>query len=339
MGDAAGKAWDWAKERTKAQTGTITFNGTKTRTNSAAIATATTTAAGTLYCTYAGNCWFSNNGNGSNTDTSGGGGGGGGGVAPGGGGGNPWRPAPPRIDWNALLTRPENTAQDAANSAPSEIDLLNDLLMVNPDLKQELENQGLLVEDENGRVIDFNFGDPDDCLAKRWYENGSTVYDAQGSMAGRAGGERASWGAAYLCGTLEKGDEPQVNPWDWPEGANPAGVKNQKKWARCHLVGRQLGGSGEADNLVTCLQEPTNRSDMLPFENEIRAKVEGTSNLFGWGTDVIYLSIPHYNGSADDGRFSSLSAISVFAIGADGEIDYRCFGNNASGNCAAVTGD
>ncbi|WP_416172388.1 DNA/RNA non-specific endonuclease [Allopontixanthobacter sp.] len=61
--------------------------------------------------------------------------------------------------------------------------------------------------------------------------------------------------------------------------------------ARGHLLGRQLGGSGDlAENLVTLQQNPANSPFMRGFENQVRGAVEG-------GQTVRYSSTPIYNGS------------------------------------------
>ncbi|ARR56356.1 hypothetical protein HY78_24315 [Rhizorhabdus wittichii DC-6] len=61
--------------------------------------------------------------------------------------------------------------------------------------------------------------------------------------------------------------------------------------ARGHLLGRQLGGSGDlAENLVTLQQNPANSPVMRGFENQVRSAVEG-------GQVVRYSSTPVYNGS------------------------------------------
>ncbi|THD75227.1 MAG: hypothetical protein E7812_17590 [Phenylobacterium sp.] len=60
---------------------------------------------------------------------------------------------------------------------------------------------------------------------------------------------------------------------------------------RGHLLGAQLGGSGDvAENLVTLEQNPANSPVMRSFENQVRAAVEG-------GQTVQYSSTPIYNGS------------------------------------------
>jgi len=61
--------------------------------------------------------------------------------------------------------------------------------------------------------------------------------------------------------------------------------------ARGHLLGAQLGGSGDiTENLVTLQQNPANSPIMRGFENQVRAAVEG-------GQTVNYSVTPIYNGS------------------------------------------
>ncbi len=69
----------------------------------------------------------------------------------------------------------------------------------------------------------------------------------------------------------------------------PAGFKSGKcNHARGHLIGRQLGGSGDTmKNLVTLYQNPVNTPYMTRYENEIRDVVES-------GTPVRYRVTPIY---------------------------------------------
>ena len=61
--------------------------------------------------------------------------------------------------------------------------------------------------------------------------------------------------------------------------------------ARGHLLGAQLGGSGDvAENLVTLQQNPATSPIMRGFENQVRAAVEG-------GQTVNYSVTPIYNGA------------------------------------------
>lgn len=62
-----------------------------------------------------------------------------------------------------------------------------------------------------------------------------------------------------------------IKPTGWISGKDPHGH------ARGHLIGNQLGGSGDDErNLVTIYQNPVNTPFMLKYENEIKnAIVEG----------------------------------------------------------------
>lgn len=67
----------------------------------------------------------------------------------------------------------------------------------------------------------------------------------------------------------------------------PPGYKQQGGHARCHLLGKQLGGSGrDPRNLVACHQA-LNVTDMIVTENQVRAAVEA-------GETVLYKVIPEY---------------------------------------------
>jgi RHS repeat-associated protein len=60
--------------------------------------------------------------------------------------------------------------------------------------------------------------------------------------------------------------------------------------ARGHLLGRQLGGSGDVpENLVTLQQNPTNSPFMSGYEGQIRAAVDR-------GETIDYSSTPIYHG-------------------------------------------
>ncbi|MEZ0070640.1 hypothetical protein ABIA32_006693, partial [Streptacidiphilus sp. MAP12-20] len=72
--------------------------------------------------------------------------------------------------------------------------------------------------------------------------------------------------------------------------------------ARGHLLGRQLGGSGDIpENLVTLLQNPVNTPIMSGFERQVRLAVEG-------GQFVQYSVTPIYEGSDLVPRAVTLSA-------------------------------
>jgi hypothetical protein len=77
--------------------------------------------------------------------------------------------------------------------------------------------------------------------------------------------------------------------------------------ARGHLLGAQLGGSGDvAENLVTLQQNPVNSPVMRGFENQVRTVVEG-------GQSVNYSVTPIYNGNNLVPR-----GITIFGTGSDG---------------------
>lgn len=71
------------------------------------------------------------------------------------------------------------------------------------------------------------------------------------------------------------------------EGGGP----NSPGHARGHLLGKQLGGSGDDPrNLVTLFQNPVNSPVMRDLENSVRKAVEN-------GEIVKYTVTPIYNGS------------------------------------------
>ncbi|WP_413675592.1 DNA/RNA non-specific endonuclease [Massilia cellulosiltytica] len=72
----------------------------------------------------------------------------------------------------------------------------------------------------------------------------------------------------------------------------PGWTGNGKKFnqARGHLLGNQLGGSGDiAENLVTLQKNWTNSPVMRGYEGQVRAAVEG-------GQTVQYSATPNCNG-------------------------------------------
>lgn len=310
------------------------FEGSNTSTSSSATsATGSNTVTeritlengSTLVCTAGGNCWINAAPGGGNTNTSGGGGGGGGcsGCSGGGGSaGNPWRPAPPRIDWNAFNTRPDDTAQEAAHEAPAEIDVLNGALAGNNALIDELENQNIIITDENGNIDDINWQDSDfGCKSEYAYGPAPMVRE---SPAGTKSGKKAFGAAAYLCDEMNGGNEAgRGTPWAWPNTNTK--VNGQYKYARCHLIAKYLGGTGigNPNNLVTCLQYPTNS----PVMSGIEAQVHDVVDPFGdEGQHVAYFSIPQYNGAG-----GTLSGIRIIAIGMEGYFLDKCVKNDSSG--------
>ncbi|MFD0555662.1 RHS repeat-associated protein [Stackebrandtia endophytica] len=240
--------------------------------------------------------------------------GGNGGYGSPGGSGAPWMPAPPPpppIDWNAHQTRPTGTAQQEADSQPDSIDLLNGALLGNdPAILDELEEAGIITVDPEGNVTGINWRDVrDHCKSNYFY--------------GDAPGGKATGAAAYLCmydlkdqGPGSKADD-SIEPWGWPASGNIKLRGNQWLFARCHLIGHQLGGTGkDVKNLVTCFQYPTNDPNMKALEDDVRWQVEQG------GEDILYISIPQYNG---DG--GTLSGIRVIAIGHMGYYQDQCFEN------------
>ena len=95
--------------------------------------------------------------------------------------------------------------------------------------------------------------------------------------------------------------DPNIKPPGW--GGDGTGL-NQ---ARGHLLGKQLGGSGDVpENLVTMQQNPANSPVMRGFENQVRSAVES-------GQTVDYTSTPIY-----DGTNPIPKAITLTGTGSDG---------------------
>jgi len=81
----------------------------------------------------------------------------------------------------------------------------------------------------------------------------------------------------------------QANPAITPPGWAGNGTKFNQ--ARGHLLGKQLGGSGDvAENLVTLQQNWVNSPVMRGYEGQVRAAVES-------GQTVQYSATPLYNGA------------------------------------------
>lgn len=71
----------------------------------------------------------------------------------------------------------------------------------------------------------------------------------------------------------------------------PPGFQSGVNYARAHLYGRQLGGSGDVrENLVTFIHNPANSPVMRGLENSIRKAVEA-------GEIVVYRATPIYKGN------------------------------------------
>ncbi|WP_241378572.1 LamG-like jellyroll fold domain-containing protein [Glycomyces sp. L485] len=289
------------------------------------VASVTNLGNGVLYCTYAGNCWVQgfNQGTspGPDTDTDPGtppGGGNDDGNWSGGGSGGGQPRVPVWIDWNAIKTRPANTAQDAADEAPSEIDLLNGALMGNDELVKALEGENIVTTDRDGNVAAINWrADDQDCENTEIYMPAN--YKKASDPISRNSGFQASGALAYLCNAKGGSSaEHAIEPWDWPRN-NKVSVKNGRM-SRCHLLGKQLGGSGYlVENLVTCFQYPTNSPDMSKLESDVRKAVD-------FGEDIVYISIPQYNGTN-----GALSGIRIQAIGDMGYYADQCFKNSKGG--------
>jgi hypothetical protein len=120
------------------------------------------------------------------------------------------------------------------------------------------------------------------CGGEVYGNGGSTRYGALDDL-GRPTGVSSSIDASMIkTGTPAN---PSIRPPGFT-GGMPIG--NQ---ARGHLLGNQLGGSGDLpQNLVTLTHNPTNSPVMRGFENQIRSAVEG-------GQVVQLTSTPIYNGN------------------------------------------
>jgi hypothetical protein len=101
------------------------------------------------------------------------------------------------------------------------------------------------------------------------------------------------------------GTGTKANPTIFPPGWRGNGLAFNE--ARGHLLGRQLGGSGDvAENLVTLQQWPANSPFMRKLEKEARRAVEG-------GQVVGYSSTPLYSG-----RNLVPRGITLKGVGSDG---------------------
>ncbi|MFI6450001.1 LamG-like jellyroll fold domain-containing protein [Streptosporangium amethystogenes] len=110
--------------------------------------------------------------------------------------------------------------------------------------------------------------------------------------------------AIYCDGSIPKGQPaaPWMKPPGWPgtpgasDPTNPAGQKGQRKYARCHLIGNQLGGAGQGEdgkkNLVTCLAYPVNSPVMRDrIENNVKGAIRH-------GGVTRYQVTPKYEGNS-----------------------------------------
>jgi DNA/RNA non-specific endonuclease len=119
-----------------------------------------------------------------------------------------------------------------------------------------------------------------------WGEKGAGAgrieYGALDAL-GRPTGVRATITDSML------GTGTAANPSIIPPGWSGNGTLFNE--ARGHLLGRQLGGSGDVPgNLVTLQHNPVNSPVMRGFENQVRNAIEG-------GQTVAYSSTPIYNGT------------------------------------------
>lgn len=129
-------------------------------------------------------------------------------------------------------------------------------------------------------------------------EQGSIDYGTLDAL-GRPTGVRATI-TPDMIGTGTSAN-PNIEPPGW------GGDGTALNQARGHLLGKQLGGSGDVpENLVTLQQNPTNSPVMRGFENQVRSAVEG-------GQTVDYTSTPIYDGSNPIPR-----AVTMTGTGSDG---------------------
>lgn len=238
---------------------------------------------------------------------------------------DPVIPRPPSGDgWedffdfvDSLFDRPDDASKDAV-TGDDQIDLLNGLLLGNDSLRDDLVEKGIITVDDSGRITGISWKDIDSSCRSEYASGGlsSAPADSNGKTV------RASGVAAYLCGSdLEKQGpgtdaKKSIFPWGW-ESPNPPGRGKARKNARCHLLGKQLGGSGDReDNLVTCVQFQMNSPQMSSYESSIRSRVEGQDE------HILYISVPVYD---DNG--GRLRGISLLTIGSSGTLQARCFLN------------
>lgn len=195
---------------------------------------------------------------------------------------------------------------------PEKVTALKEFLAGHDTLRDELVDKGLIFVDENGQVTGVERR-KDDEKCKSTYAPGP-LGPAPADSMGRT--LRATGSSAYLCDPLPKGQKPGADPWSWPTGKNPKVAGTGYIFQRCHLVGRQLGGSGAAENLVTCYGNPTNSPEMSGFESTVAGHVKG-------GEHIVYIVVPIYGGTetrtlADNTTETvtdALSGIEMLAMG------------------------
>jgi hypothetical protein len=144
-----------------------------------------------------------------------------------------------RIDWNALKTRPDETAEDAADEASDQIELLNGALIDNDALIDDLVQEGVVITDDEGNITDIVWTtDWEDCVSEYNY--------------GPAPSGKAAYAWAYLCGPNLKTQGPgspaddSVPLWNWPSENPDLGSPIGFAYDRCHLIAHQLGGTGNS---------------------------------------------------------------------------------------------
>ncbi|SDE46522.1 hypothetical protein [Glycomyces harbinensis] len=187
---------------------------------------------------------------------------------------------------------------------------------------EELAAANIVTVDAEHQITAVNWRDPErDCTPT--YTNGGAE-PATASAPGYADGPKAVFAGAYLCRPLPDGSKAgNLTLWNWPLDGDEVEVENWLAakhndfaiFHRCHLIAKELGGSGtDVGNLVTCFWR-TNQMMKNEFEFPTRARVRA-------GEHIIYLSVPQYNGS--DGE---LSGIRIVAIGNQGHFRDRCYTN------------
>ena len=191
------------------------------------------------------------------------------------------------------------------------IDTLNGMDL-DPSLLQDMKTQGLVTVDADGKIDGVGLDKPEEECKPDW-------------AYGPAPADKATGASARLCGTDLKGRgggtdaNASIPLWGWPTSNVNIGKPINWVYDRCHLIGQQLGGTGDsATNLVTCYGYPMNRQNMKnEVEGPVRRAVEGRTQ-----ERVFYLSIPYFNGPGD-----TLSGIRVVAVG-DRSIYFNdCFEN------------
>lgn len=125
----------------------------------------------------------------------------------------------------------------------------------------------------------------------------------------------------YCAGDIPRGSKATDKRTPGFPRKNPYIPRKGYTYARCHLIGDKLGGSGEdMRNLVTCHQNPTNSQKMYhKIEKPTRKAIMN-------GENVAYRVTPLYNGAA-----LIPNRIHITAIGDKGFLMDRCLENGARG--------